>query len=317
MPIRTPLMDRLGLEHPVILAPMAFVSGGALAAAVARAGGLGLIGAGYAEGDWLETQLGAAGNEPIGVGFITWSLARNPDALRVALDHRPKAVFLSFGDVRPFAPEIARAGVPLICQVQTLADAKVALGEGAAVLVAQGTEAGGHGSSRSTMALVPEVVDAAGEVPVAAAGGIIDGRGLAAALMLVAGGVVCGTAFYAAEESLAHPNAKARAVAATGDETARDSLFDVLRGRDWPDRFTNRTLRNAYHRKWAGEPDRLRDDIEEQRKLYGRAQDKGDMDIAATIIGEGVGLVRAVEPAAVIVERMVAQAEGRLAAFAK
>ena len=317
MSIRTPLTERLGLEHPVILAPMAFVSGGKLAAAIGRAGGLGLIGGGYAEGDWLETQLAAAGNQPVGVGFITWSLARNPDLLRVALDHRPRAIFLSFGDVRPFAPEIARAGVPMICQVQTLADARIALGEGAAVLVAQGTEAGGHGSSRSTMALVPEVVDAAGEVPVAAAGGIVDGRGLAAALMLGAAGAVCGTAFFAASESLAHPNAKTRAVAASGDETVRDSLFDVLRGRDWPGRYTNRTLRNAYHGDWADKPERLRAEIEEQRRLYGIAQEAGDMDVAATIIGEGVGLVHGVEPGEAILARMVAQAEERFAAFAR
>lgn len=316
LPIKTPLMERLGLERPVILAPMAFVSGGDLAAAVGRAGGLGLIGGGYAEGDWMETQFAAAGNQPVGVGFITWSLARNPDLLRVALDHGPRAIFLSFGDVRPFAPAIATAGVPLICQVQTLADAKIALGEGATVLVAQGTEAGGHGSSRSTMTLVPEVVDAAGDVPVAAAGGIVDGRGLAASLMLGAGGAVCGTAFFPASESLAHPNAKARVVGASGDETVRDSLFDVLRGRDWPAAYNIRTLRNSYHREWAGDPTRLRARMEEQRHLYGLATAAGDMEVAATIIGEGVGLVHGIEPAEAILDRMVAQATERLAAFA-
>ena len=316
MAIATRLTDLLGIAHPVILAPMALVSGGALAAAITRAGGLGLVGGGYAEGDWLERQLDRAGNERVGVGFITWALARNPDLLHVALDRGPRAIFLSFGDVRPFASAIARAGVPLICQVQTLADARIALAEGAAVLVAQGTEAGGHGATRATMALVPEIVDAAGDVPVAAAGGIVDGRGLAASLMLGAKGAVCGTAFFVAEESLAHPNAKARAAAANGDETDRGALFDVLRGRDWPEPFTNRTLRNAHHRQWAGRLDEVRERGEQHRALYAAAQDAGDMEVAATIIGEGVGLVHSVEPAAAILDRMVAQAEARLSAFA-
>lgn len=317
MSIQTPLTVKLGLDKPVILAPMAFVSGGELAASVGRAGGLGLIGGGYAEGDWLERQFEAAGNQPVGAGFITWSLARNPDQLRVALDRKPRAIFLSFGDARPFAPAIARAGIPLICQVQTLADARIALAEGAAVLVAQGTEAGGHGSSRSTMALVPEIVDAAGDVPVAAAGGIVDGRGLAAALMLGAGGAVCGTAFFTAEESLAIPGAKARAISATGDETVRDSLFDVLRGRDWPQRFDLRTIGNAYYRDWAGRIDELRADIDGQRRRYDAAQQAGDMEVAATIIGEGVGLVRRIEPAEAILDRMVAEAEARIRATAR
>jgi len=150
----------------------------------------------------------AAGNTPIGVGFITWSLRKNPDLLNVALGHAPKVMFLSFGELGDFAPKIKKAGIPLIAQVQTLAQARDAVGEGADIIVAQGAEAGGHGSTRSTLPFVPAVVDAVGDIPVVAAGGIADGRGLAAALTLGASGVLCGTAFFASRESLAHPNLK-------------------------------------------------------------------------------------------------------------
>jgi nitronate monooxygenase len=210
--LTTELTQMLQLTTPILSAPMAGVAGGALASAVSRAGGLGLIGGGYGDREWLVRELDIAGDAGVGVGFITWALARDPALLILALERRPRAIFLSFGDLRPHAATIARAGIPLIAQVQTLADARMAIAEGAQIIVAQGTEAGGHGGVRATMALVPAIVDAVGDVPVVAAGGIADGRGLAASLMLGAAGVLCGTAFYVALESLAHPNVKAAAV---------------------------------------------------------------------------------------------------------
>ena len=137
----------------------------------------------------------------LGVGFITWSMARRPKLLDMVLERRPPAVMLSFGDVRPHADKIKSVGSLLICQVQTLEQAKDAVANGADVLVAQGAEAGGHGISRSTFPFVPAVVDDAPDTPVAAAGGIADGRGLAAALMLGADGVLVGTRFYASHEA--------------------------------------------------------------------------------------------------------------------
>jgi len=172
---------------------MGYVSGGALAASVSAGGGLGLVGGGYAEADWLERELALSGNQRVGCGFITWALAERPDALGIALGHAPAAVMLSFGDAAPFIAPIQNAGALVICQVQSLAQAREVLAEGADIIVAQGTEAGGHGGARSTLPLVPAVVDlvaASGrDVPVVAAGGIADGRGLAAALMLGADGV--------------------------------------------------------------------------------------------------------------------------------
>src|SRR5579883_2833265 len=188
MPLITRLTERLGIKHPILLAQMALVSGGGLAGAVTAAGGLGIIGGGYGDAAWLESQFAAAGNHRVGCGFITWSLATRPQLLDVALAHKPAAVMLSFGDPRPFAPAIKAAGAALICQVQELAHVEEALDAGADIIVAQGSEAGGHGASRATLPFVPQVADLvarrAPEAMVVAAGGIAEGRGLAAALML-------------------------------------------------------------------------------------------------------------------------------------
>ena len=203
MPITTRLTERLGVRHPIMLAPMDIVADGRLAAAVSRAGGFGIIGGGYGDAAWLAREMDAAGDARVGVGFITWSMARQPRLLDLVLERRPPAVMLSFGEVQPHADRIKAAGALLICQVQTLEQARQAVAQGADVLVAQGAEAGGHGISRGTFPLVPAVVDVAGDIPVAAAGGIADGRGVAAALMLGADGVLMGSRFYASQEAAA------------------------------------------------------------------------------------------------------------------
>ena len=146
MSIKTALTSLLNIEHPILLAPMAGIAGGALASAVTNAGGLGVIGGGYGDKDWLSSELLKAGNTQVGIGFITWSLQKNPSLLEVALAHRPKAMFLSFGDIDGFAPRIKQAGIPLIAQVQNVAQARKAVNDGADIIVAQGTEAGGHAS---------------------------------------------------------------------------------------------------------------------------------------------------------------------------
>jgi nitronate monooxygenase len=309
MAIKTAITEMFGIDHPLLLAPMAGVSGGALAAAVSRAGGLGIVGGGYGDRDDLARELSAAGNAPVGIGFITWSLAKQPDLLDLALDRAPKALFLSFGDLAPFAPKIRKANVPLVAQVQTVAQAKHALANGADVLVAQGTEAGGHGAARATLPLVPAVVDIAGTVPVLAAGGIADGRGLAAALMLGAAGAVCGTAFFASTESLVPPGLKQGAVDGSGDDTERGSAVDLVRGLEWPKPWTIRTLRNGFLRRWSGDLEGLRVSLAEERPRYLAAREQGDPDIAAVIVGEGVDFVRAQRPAAVILRDLVEQAE--------
>src|SRR5712664_4702863 len=157
----TSLTALLGIRHPFRLAPMDVVSGARLTAAVSDAGGFGILGGGYGERAWLEQEtakLRQLARSSFGVGFITWSLAKQPELLDVALNARPRAIMLSFGDPRPFAPRIKKAGALLICQVQDEAMARQALAAGADILIAQGTEAGGHGASRTTIDIVPAIV---------------------------------------------------------------------------------------------------------------------------------------------------------------
>lgn len=310
--LATRLTERLGIAHPILSAPMALAGGGALAAAVSNAGGLGLIGGGYGDGAWIEQQFSAAGNTQVGCGFITWSMARKPELLTQALAHRPAVLMLSFGDPRPFAIEIAAADVPLICQCQSLDHVRQALEAGAAIIVAQGAEAGGHGASRATLPFVPEAADLiARESPdtlLLAAGGIADGRGLAAALMLGADGVLVGTRFWASREAVVHERHHAAAVAATGDETVRSSLPDIARRLDWPKPFDIRVSNNAFIARWAGRDTELKAAIETEAPVYREAFMAGDPDRAAVIFGEAAGLISDIPGAGEIVERMVAEA---------
>ena len=211
------------------------IAGARLVAAVSSAGGFGILGGGYGNPAWLEAETAKLkqSSAPFGIGFITWSLARRPELLDIALNARPRAIMLSFGDPRPFAPRIKSAGALLICQVQSEDMALMALDAGADILIAQGTEAGGHGASRTTIDIVPAIVDlTAGRVPVVAAGGIADGRGLAAMMMLGACGVLLGTRFYASVEADGAEEAKELIVAATSGSTVRGVIFDLSRSID-------------------------------------------------------------------------------------
>ena len=315
--ISTRLTERLQIRHPVIAAPMDGIAGGRLAAAVSSAGGLGMLGGGYSDEEaWFDREFSAAGNQPIGCGFITWALRRKPEVFEAVVARKPKAIFLSFDDPEPFASRARAADVVLFCQLQTRADAERALDCGADVIVAQGTEAGGHGGTRATFTLVPEIADLiAKRAPgtlLCAAGGIADGRGLAAALMLGADGVVVGTRFWACEESLVPAPLKLAALAAVGDDTLRQRLFDIVRQRAWPARYTGRVLRNDFVREWLGREHELAAD-KSQIERYRAAAQAADPQIAATIVGEAIGLIGSIEPASVILERMVDEAEQLLA----
>ena len=303
--ITTPLTTLLSIEHPILLAPMGSAAGGRLAAAVTQAGGLGLIGSGYANGDTIRKELVAAGNTKVGVGFITWALDDNPAALDVALAASPPAVMLSFGSPAPYAGAIKSAGCKLICQVQTLQGAREAAEAGADIIIAQGRDSGGHsGTVRGTMGLVPAVVDAVAPIPVVAAGGIADGRGLAAALMLGASGVLMGTRFTAAQESLWDPALKQGAVEASGDQTEQTRVFDIVRGAKWPAHYPGRVVKNAFFALWHGRESELQSAWQEEEKRYVAA---AATDLATRVLwtGEGVDLVKDVLPATEIIERLM------------
>ena len=314
--IRTRLTERFGIRHPIVCAPMGLVTGGALAAAVSRAGGLGIVGGGYAgtlggEPD-LETELAQAKSGKFGVGFITWALERAPQMLTMALKHSPFCVFLSFGDPRPFAAEIREAGAVLICQVQLMSQMDVALEAGAAAVVVQGTEAGGHGANRSTFPFVPEAADylkqrSPGTLLIAA-GGVADGRGLAAALMLGADGVVVGTRLWASAEALTPKAHTDKAIGKSGDATIRTKVLDALRGAPWPREYSFRILKNKLTDKWSDREAEAFAAFGTLSEKYAQARGQNDLDMVAVICGEAVGLLRDRPTAESIVKSMATQA---------
>jgi len=302
-----------GLRLPIISAPMGMVAGGRLAAAVSRAGGLGLIGAGYEGAAWIEREFRHADGTGVGIGFITWDLAASPDRLEAALACRPTAVMLSFGDPSSFVGRIRDSGARLILQVQTLEAAERAAALEPDLIVAQGTEAGGHGGARALLPFLPAVVDRVSPIPVAAAGGISDGRGIVASFALGAAAVLIGTRFYAAEESLAATAAKARIVAGSGDATIRTRIFDIVRRLPWPKAFTGRVLRNAFTERWHGKEDELENELDRENLRYADAVQTGNFGTAAVWAGEGIDLISAVAPAQEIVERLVHETERTMA----
>jgi nitronate monooxygenase len=312
MPISTSLTSLLGIKHPILSAPMAVIAGAKLTAAVCEAGGFGILGGGYGEKDWLKRETAKLKKcaAPFGVGFITWSMAKQPELMDIALEAKPRAIMLSFGDPLPFAQRIKSAGSLLICQVQTEDMAKQALDAGADILIAQGTEAGGHGASRTTIDIVPAIVDlAAGRVPVVAAGGIADGRGLAAMMVLGASGVLLGTRFYASIECEGAEEAKQRICAANSGNTIRSIIFDISRNNVWPAPFNGRCLVNDHARRWRGREVEMMQNVGAVAAEYAAATAAGNFDIAAVIAGEAVGLIHDIPPAADIVERIVNEAD--------
>ena len=315
-------LDQFGLDIPVALAPMALASGGALASSCARAGILGLVGGGYGNLDWTSREYQMAVDalednsnamQRLGCGFISWKLQENAEALDWLIsNHQPAAIMLSFGDPRPFAERIRKSGAALICQIHTLDDLPVAIEAGASIIVAQGTEAGGHGATqergRGTFSFIAETADWITEYApgtlLLGAGGIADGRGLAAALVLGADGAMMGSRFWATQESLADPRAKDTAVNTNGDDTARSSVFDILRRKNWPTNFDFRAIRNDLHQRWESRIAELKDHPDEGRADYDQGVKDADYDKVHIGLGESVGLISEIPDVASLIQHV-------------
>jgi nitronate monooxygenase len=314
MPLRTAFTELFLLQHPIALAPMGGMSGGALAAAVSNAGGLGIIGGGREDPAWLERELHivtASTSRPWGVGFQSW--ATDVATVEHALAHSPHAVMLSFGDPRPLAEPVRRAGARLIIQVTDLDEARQALDVGADVVVAQGTEAGGHGGRRSTLPFVPVVVDLAEPVPVLAAGGIADGRGVAAALALGAAGALLGTKFLVCGEALVPAYVAKAILDGSGEDTERSRISDVARGAPWPSKWAARTLRNRIYDQWRGREEEFAADPAAQQ-AYRDAVAAGELPPGPVWASEAIDLITDLDRPADLVPRLAAEAEQALAA---
>lgn len=316
--IRTPLTRWFDLDTPVIGAPMAGVAGGELARAVSAGGGLGMIGvSGRHSAEFVTEQcaIPAATEVPFGVGLMIWTLADRPDLFEATVAAQPSLVSMSFGDPGPYVGPLHDAGIAVAAQVNTLADASRAVDAGVDVLVAQGTEAGGHTGQRALLPLLQEVLTLT-DRPVVAAGGIATGAGMAAMLVAGAAGVWVGTALLACTEGLNGAPARERVRAATGDETVLTRAFDVAEGIEWPERWPGRALVNDFSRVWHGREGDLGQD-EAARRLVVEGRRTGDPATAPLYAGEAVGLVTMERSATDVVRQLDADAEKALAAVAK
>jgi nitronate monooxygenase len=313
--MKTFLTQAWNLGVPIIGAPMTPQAGGRLAAAISNVGGLGMIGVGSTQGvesiasDVAEYRL-LAGARPFGIGLMTWAIDARPELLEAALAAKPFVIALSFGDPAPHAKRIANAGVRLVSQVQDRASAIVAERAGAEIVVAQGTEAGGHTGGVGTLPLLQIVLEAV-RVPVVAAGGIATGRGLAAVLAAGAQGVWIGTPFLLAEEARNTNKARERIVATNETDTVLTSAFDAVQSIPWPREFRGRAIRNGFSDQWDASPGSIDDDA---RAKFTAARNGEDFDTAFLYAGQSVGLARTIEPAGDIVRRIETDAEAALGA---
>ncbi|MCC7022758.1 MAG: nitronate monooxygenase [Thermomicrobiales bacterium] len=310
--ITTPLCTLLGIAHPMLNASMAGTATGELAAAVSEAGGFGMIGGTNPDGAaWVREQIRIARSltaRPFGVGFIS-SFPDTDELARVALEEGVAAVNHSFADPTPFVAPAHAAGVKVFAQVQTLAQAIAAARAGVDVVIAQGGEAGGHAGTLGTFALLPAVVDAVAPIPVVAAGGIADGRGLAAALLLGAQGAWMGTRFVTSHE-WGGPSWEQEAVlAATSDDTVQTRLYDLIAERPFPAGNPDRMLRNAFIDRWSGRESEIPAHREALQAEVAAGHERADLAVAGVSAGVSAGLIASARPAGEIVREIVQEAE--------
>lgn len=310
--LSTGFTELLGVRHPIAQAPMGGSAGGALAAAVSNAGGLGMLGAG--DHSWLDRELPILRDRaraPWAAGFLTWAIV--PGLVERVVEAGASAVMFSFGDPTPCVDVVRRSNRLVILQVTDLEEARQAVDLGADVIVAQGTEAGGHGArrGRSGLTFVPLIVDLAGSVPVLAAGGIADGRGIAAALALGADGALLGTRFQATPEALVDPVITKALLAGHGADTERSRILDVARGSSWPSRYTARTLPHPHLDRWRGREDELAADPDAVRDYHDDVA-RGAIPPLPVWAGEAVDLITELTPAGELVEVLATQTEQAL-----
>lgn len=310
--IHTRICDLFGIEHPIISAPMAGTATAELAAAVSEAGGLGLIGGTAGNNpDWLREQIRSVRNrtqKPFGVGFIS-SFPGLDRLVQVVIDERVPVISHSFADPTPYVAAAHAVGIKVMVQVQKVSHAKIAALAGVDVVAAQGTEAGGHTGYSGTLPLVPAVIDVVGGIPVLAAGGIADGRGLAAVLMLGAEGAWLGTRFVASLEAIAPDWKKQSAVQAGTDDTILTKVYDLISDAPFPKDIGDRVLSNSFTAEWHGRNMEVVARREELQAQWIAADQARDGSVSRVQVGNATGLILSIEPAGKIVRQMVEEAE--------
>lgn len=315
----TRFTEMFGLTAPVMSAPMVAHSGGRLAGAVSAGGGLGAFAGMHRQlgPEWIHEQAAlvrSITDQPFAIGFITPFLAPSDPLVAAAIEEHPAAICFSFGDPAAWTGPVRAAGVRVICQVQDHQTAAMAVDAGADVLVVQGTEAGGHTGTMSLLPFLVGVVERHPDIPVLAAGGIADGRSLAAALVAGADGAMLGTTFLATPEAVEVDEAYKRLIVdSDGGDTVLTHAYDIVSGLPWPGFVADRVRRNRFTAEWEGRDEELR----ARRDEVAAAQptdDRLDPDVDAVRYGQSAAFVDAIRPAAEVIRDITASASDALAA---
>ena len=312
--LSTPWSTSFGLRVPIVNAPMGGVAGGRLAAAVTAAGGLGMVGMGsVATRELLQTQLQQV-RGAFGIGLVDWVMRNETGLLEDALAAGPILLSVSFGTDWSWVAKAQDAGIPTITQVYDSLGARQAVDAGVDILVARGSEGGGHGDAKlGTLPLLDNVLDAV-SVPVLAGGGIASPRSLAAVLAAGASGAWIGTRLAACPEALTGDGSRRALIAARATDTAITRVFDLAKGLPWPARFQSRVLANDFVARWAGKEDALAADRPAREELAASIC-ADDCRIAPVTAGQGVGMISDDAPVGDVIEKMCAGAEELLAGW--
>jgi NAD(P)H-dependent flavin oxidoreductase YrpB (nitropropane dioxygenase family) len=314
--LRTRICELLGIEHPIVMGGMGTGTSPDLVAAVSAAGGLGVLGASRQSAEELARDaeaIRAATARPFGLNLLLFR--ERPGQYDALLAARPKVISTAWPtleqDLGTYVAKTHAIGAVAMHMVSTVAEARAAARAGVDVIVAQGTEGGGHVGLMGTMPLVPMVVSAVAPIPVLAAGGVADGRGLAAALALGADGVLLGTRFLATDESPIAKGFKQAILESDGHDTLVTDIPDVANGQVWPGAYV-RVRRNRFIEEWLGRGNELRRRRAEVSAQLREAAQAGDPDRGAIMIGQTAGLIDRIEPAADLVRQISREAEAIL-----
>jgi NAD(P)H-dependent flavin oxidoreductase YrpB (nitropropane dioxygenase family) len=309
MRLRTPVCSLLGIDVPILQAGMSTSTTPELVAAVSSAGGLGIIGGLGRTPDELRREIRRVReltSRPFGVNHVVCLI--DEAAVEMTLAQRVSVLSLAWGRAPDLTYRAHEAGIKVVHMVTTPEEAGQVAADGADVIIAQGTEGGGHVGMRSTLPLVPQVIDVVAGVPVLAAGGIADGRGLAAVLMLGAQGALIGTRFLATPEARGRGQSKDVILNALGSQTVASKFYDDVLGRVWPG-ATVRSIQHPLLDEWGHRPEDWALAADQLRPSLEAAIAAGEFVLA----GESTGLIHDIVPAGELVSRIAREAEALLA----